>query len=102
MEHQLPELYQADLDREAVAALFADLEVGAEIDHVQVKATTGPPPHDRPASLQEAHQLLSQGAAKAVQVRYRFEQQSWCDTLMVMADAVRLVRTKVDTQLGDP
>ncbi|MGI9455138.1 MAG: hypothetical protein ACR2NU_01165 [Aeoliella sp.] len=92
---ELPELFQGDLDAEQLDALFADLERGAQVQLVQVRTSSGPSPHDRQVTLAEARVLLRQTDTKAVQIRYEFEQQSWCDTLMVLPTGVRLVRTKV-------
>ena len=96
MQDDLSELFQGDLDSDQLAALFADLESGAEVEHVQVKALSGPPPHDRQSTLSEARTLVEQREVRAVQIRYRFDQQVWCDTLMVLPNTVRLVRTKLE------
>lgn len=89
-----PQLFQSELSPDEVEALFADLKLGAEITHVQVKMASGMGAADSKTTLIEAHELLRLGKVAAIQIRYHFEQQDWCDTLMVLPHAVRIVRTK--------
>ncbi len=98
-ERRLPELTGAVLDAATVDRLFADLEACTEIIEVQVK--TGARDMTRPAGgtgigLDEARALVQSVAARAVQVRYRYEGGEWCDTLMVLppGQGVRLVRIR--------
>ena len=90
------EIYHAELNVEQLNALFADLKIGAEIQHVQIKLKSGPPPRDRKSHLDEALQLILQEEVQAVQIRYTFEQQGWCDTLMVTYHSIRLVRSRCE------
>jgi hypothetical protein len=90
----LPELRQGELDATQLDTLFADLRQGAEVDHVQVRGGPGSPRGDRVVSLDEARQLLRQERTPAVQIRYRYDGQSWCDTLLAHPGGVRLIRTK--------
>lgn len=83
-----PQVLSAQWDHEQVHALFDDLQQGAEIQRVQVR----PSKQDSAFTLQEARQLLEQGEAKAIQIRYRYDGQDWCDTLMVGAESIRIVR----------
>ena len=87
-----PQLFQSELNPDEVEALFADLKLGAEVTHVQVKMATGKGAADSKMTLTEAHELLRLGQVAAIQIRYRYEQQDWCDTLMVLPHAVRIVR----------
>ena len=89
-----PQLFQSELNPYEVAALFSDLKFGAEVTHVQVKMASGMGAADSKKTLAEAHELLRLGQATAIQIRYIYEQQDWCDTLMVLPHAVRIVRTK--------
>jgi hypothetical protein len=84
---------QADWDHERVAQLFADLQAGAHIIHVQVRTAVGKSPSDRETTLAEAHSLLDSGDAKAIQIRYDYEGQLWYDTLMVNNASIRVIRT---------
>ena len=89
-----PQLFQSELSSVEVEAWFADLKLGAEVTHVQVKMASGMGAADSKKTLAEAHELLQLGKATAIQIRYIYEQQDWCDTLMVLPHAVRIVRTK--------
>ena len=89
-----PQLFQSELSPDEVEALFADLKLGAEVTHVQVKMASGMGAADSKMTLTDAHELLRLGQVAAIQIRYRYEQQDWCDTLMVLPHAVRIVRTK--------
>ena len=93
-----PEVLEAQWDHEQVNALFRDLDQGAEILHVQVRATSIAGPKatpDRAVTLSEAHQLFQDGVTKAIQIRYEFGGQTWCDTLMVEPEAVKIIRTEL-------
>lgn len=87
-----PEVLMAEWDLPKVLTLFDDLERGAEVKHVQARSSMGKSTNDTSVSLGEAKQMLSDGSAKAIQIYYDFEQQSWCDTLMVLPDCIRVIR----------
>jgi hypothetical protein len=84
----LPELHEALLDPEAVGALVVELQARCAIDSVQVRAGGGV----RRMALAEASALFQSGEASALQVRYAFEGDAWCDTLTRVAGEIRLVR----------
>lgn len=94
-----PQLFQSELNPDEVEALFADLSLGAEVTHVQVKMKLGIGAADSKMTLTDAQGLLRLGQVAAIQIRYRYEQQDWCDTLMVLPHAVRIVRTKASLSL---
>ena len=48
---------------------------------------------DSTTTLVKARELLGLGQVAAIQIRYHYEQQDWCDTLMVFPHAIRIVRT---------
>lgn len=89
-----PEILEAHWDHDQVQSLFDDLQAGAQVEHVQVRCMTDGKPSDRTVTLHEAQQLLETKVAKAIQIRYRFEQEQWCDTLMVLPDSVKIIRTR--------
>ena len=70
------------------------LEQGAEVRHVQVRSSSAGRMEDEATNLSRARELLTAGSAKAIQIRYRFEQQDWCDTLMVGPERIRIIRTR--------
>jgi hypothetical protein len=90
-----PTLYEAVWDREKMRQLFADLNQAAEIQHVQVRAEVDGARGDRTVSLAEAEALFHAGQAAAIQVRYCFDGEQWCDTVMIEADEARIIRTRI-------
>ena len=95
-----PTILEAEWDLEQVDALFDDLQQGAEIQHVQVRCISDGRPVDRSVTLRESQELIHRGTAKAIQIRYRFDEQSWCDTLMVRPSTVRIIRTSIADRFG--
>jgi hypothetical protein len=94
-----PELLEAEWDREKVNTLFDDLQRAEELDHaqihhVQVRTSASPSSQDCQTTLGEARRLLDAGEARAIQIRYTFDHENWCDTLMVLPDSIRVVRTR--------
>lgn len=90
-----PDILEAHWDMEQVDNLFEDLQQGAKVQHVQVRTTSGGATKDLAVTLGEALSLLHRGEAKAIQVRYEFDDQSWCDTLMSDSMDVRIIRTRL-------
>ena len=89
----LPELYQGNLDVTQVRQLFSDLREFAEIDGLSLKGgpsamTNG----ENTTSLAEAEALLSAHQVMGVQIRYRYQDKAWFDTLLRRDDGVRVVR----------
>lgn len=92
---RLPALQQTHLDPATLAALFRDLAVCAEVMSVLPKwaAQSGTTRTEaQPIPLDAAQAGLTDGTLRAAQIRYRFENRSWCDTLLRLPDGVRLVR----------
>lgn len=90
----LPEMSNVMLSDEVVEQLFRDLAQCAVVSHITVR--TGPrqhSPHDG-ISLEQARAMLLSGDAQGVQLRYQFQGETYCDTLMRAVDGVRLVRMK--------
>ncbi|GAA4443530.1 hypothetical protein [Novipirellula rosea] len=93
--NETPEILEAHWDREQVVQLFHDLSEGANVQHVQVRAASDGRAADQSVTLLEAKALFEQGEARAIQIRYDFDEQNWCDTLMVKPDEVHIIRTRV-------
>lgn len=90
---------EAEWDREKVGSLFDDLQQAvatkqAEIHHIQVRTSAPGAAKDCQATLEEARRLLESDQARAIQIRYTFAGESWCDTLMVFPESIRVVRTQ--------
>jgi hypothetical protein len=91
----LPPVQAAILDEETLEALFRDIDRGAELLGVQVKARPGTYAEAEAPSLGRARELLLCGAVLGVQLRYRLGAEVWCDTLMRTPEGVRLVRVEL-------
>ncbi|MCA9134013.1 MAG: hypothetical protein KDA45_12690 [Planctomycetales bacterium] len=88
----LPELLQAHWQSEQVLALFADLSAAAEVEHVQIRSRGPQGIDDCQGTLAEAQSHFQAGTAQAIQIRYRYAGETWCDTLMPQADGVKIIR----------
>ncbi|MBN8525373.1 MAG: hypothetical protein J0M02_08565 [Planctomycetes bacterium] len=93
MSDPLPRLTAAELDPATLDALFADLEACTEVDQVLIKGGAGRNA-DAVATLAVARAALAAGA-RGVQIRYRWRDGWWFDTLMRTPTGVRLVRMPV-------
>lgn len=91
----LPALQQAPLDAATVAALFRDLAACTRIVSVTPRRVGAAPRADAPTTtitLEAAQTGLADGSMRGVQIRYFYDQQTWCDTLMARPGGIRLVR----------
>ena len=91
IEDTLPELLQAEWGADQVMQLFDDLRDGAEVEHVQLRASKD----DRTTTLAEAKLAFASGSAQAIQVRYRFEGEMWCDTILPNKQTTKIIRTRL-------
>ena len=82
--YQLPPVRQAMLNDTELAALFHDLEHSATDVQLNRQMTASNAPDDRTDSashLQAAHRALRNGDLSRVQIRYRWQNALWIDTL---------------------
>ncbi|HET6407737.1 MAG TPA: 4Fe-4S dicluster domain-containing protein [Chthoniobacteraceae bacterium] len=90
----LPEMSDAVLGSQELAALFGDYRACTSAVRIQLKSGPGlVAPHASP-TLDEAIELLLTRRVRGVQLRYEFSGSQWCDTLMPVDSGVRLVRVK--------
>ncbi len=87
----LPEILQAEWDKDQVMQLFADLAAGAVIEHVQMRSIQT----DATVTLAEAAAAFDAGEAQAIQVRYVFENEMWCDTIMPGDPTTKIIRNRL-------
>lgn len=97
---KLPALQQTVLDAATLEALFRDLAQCTQILAVLPKGAPQAYAGDRAISLDAAREGLASGAFRGVQVRYRYDGQEWCDTLLATPGGVRLVRISLDEAQG--
>jgi len=91
----LPPLYRGELDDATLDQLFADLKSCAEMIQVQVRSMTIGDA-DQLVALHEAERAIKSGTARTVQIRYRHQGKSWCDTLLARPAGFHLVRIQLD------
>lgn len=87
----LPEILEAEWAKDQVLQLFADLAAGADVQHVQMKIHHA----DIDVSLAAAEDAFSHGQAVAIQVRYMFEAEMWCDTILPGDPTTKIIRTRL-------
>lgn len=88
----LSPLQVADLDRGTLSELLTDIEALGEDVEVLVKRRAGQVEARGETSLTSALELLLEGQAEGVQLRYRYRGTDWWDTLMRTPKGIRLVR----------
>ena len=87
----LPEILQAEWAKDQVLQLFADLVAGANVQHVQLKSATT----DASVPLATAEAAFVADETHAIQVRYIFEAEMWCDTIMPGNPTTKIIRNRV-------
>ena len=93
----LPELNTKLLTDDEVTQLLRDIELCAQITEIIPKfVARGHVPDTGGITLEEARQLLSTRALRGLQIRYRYENADWWDTLMLVQNQFRLVRIRHD------
>ncbi len=98
MDEPLPEVLHAEWSFDQLLQLFADLAAGATVQHVQLRTET----FDGTVTLAEARDAFFDGDARAIQVRYRFESETWCDTIMPGDPTTKIIRTRLpDHGMGE-
>ncbi len=100
-ELELPELHEAVLDHATLMALFDDLESCTEVLDVLVKG--GATQRTRPGAvpLRGGQEQLLTHQTRSLQVRYRYQQAEWRDTLTQHAQGWKLVRMQIPQGLVD-
>lgn len=87
----LPEILEAEWAKDQVMQLFADLSAGADVQHVQLKSTKT----NGTVTLDEAVNAFAADQAQAIQVRYVFEGEMWCDTIMPGDPTTKIIRNRL-------
>ena len=93
----LPEINEAILDTETLNQLFEDVSQFTQLIEVIVKRGARSQTPDANYSLDQARQMLDEGAAMGVQLRYSFDGAQWWDTLIRTPTGTRIVRIRHDT-----
>ena len=92
---KLPDLNMTLLDAAQVEQLLRDIELCAQVTEIIPKfAARGHVPDAANVTLAQARELLAARAVRGLQLRYRYEDADWWDTLMLVGDRFRLVRIR--------
>lgn len=86
-----PEILQAEWAKDQVMQLFTDLAAGAVVQHVQLRTLRG----DSTVQLIDAEAAFAADQAEAIQVRYVFEGEAWCDTIMPGDPTTKIIRSRL-------
>lgn len=103
MTQRLPELREAVLDAAMLDELVRDLAALTSVHEVLLRGAPQELSSRAQRDVLELPPLLATGQIRAAQVRYRYDDKDWCDTLLATDAGVRLVRMCMDsTEGGDP
>lgn len=90
---EAPEVLEGRLDRVGVESYFRDLDELAEIDQVLVR-WVDTMRESAATTLEESRDAVRSGTAHAVQIRYRYGEETWCDTLLADDKGHRILRVR--------
>ncbi len=90
----VPLMVDGVLDAATLAQLFADIETAGTVLGVREKG--GPAEYANGDGMPPAVALerLRSGAARAIQIRYHFDEHEWTDTVLAAATSFRVVRCR--------
>lgn len=88
----LPTIWDKLLDQATLDQYFKDLATHAEMISVQEKLSPTEYVSENTMDWSEAREKVMSGDARAVQIRYHYDEQEWCDTLMRQVSGVKLIR----------
>ncbi|MHC5024918.1 MAG: hypothetical protein ACYTGG_13615 [Planctomycetota bacterium] len=91
-----PPLHEATLADDELHQLLDDIEQHAEVIEILVKGSPRGRTTETPVTLGDARRILDERAARGVQIRYRYHDAQWWDTLLILPAGVRLVRVRHD------
>ena len=92
MTNARPPVYDVVLDDATVAQLFFDVAHAAELVGITIKPLGARAATETQPSLDDAYRALAERSIAGVQLRYRFAEEEWWDTLIRAPNGTRLVR----------
>ncbi len=93
---ELPTINEAILDANTLSQLFEDVSRCTHLIEVIVKRGPRSQTPDATHTLDEARQMLEEGAAMGIQLRYSYDGAQWWDTLIRTQAGIRIVRIRHD------
>lgn len=91
---ELPEVFADDLSADRLGEVIRDIELCAEVLDVRLKRRASERADDEALSLRDAMQLLVEGDALGLQVRYVHGGAEWWDTVLRAGGGYRLIRVR--------
>lgn len=96
-EIEFPEMVEENIDISTLMTLVSDLTNVAHIEQVIVKGGEFELASQGDISLPDAVELLLDKKVRGVQIRYRWDNIDWFDTLLNAPQGVKIVRVKAPT-----
>lgn len=93
-ERDLPPLEEGLQDAAGLARLLADIEACTRLLEVRLKGARRQRAQDGQASVAAVHAMLLDATCRGVQLRYRFQDAEWWDTIMPAPGGFRVVRIR--------
>lgn len=93
-----PDLVEGVVDAATLSDLVRDLQTLTVIEEIQLKGGAQSHAERVKIGLAEAADLLLADKLRGLQIRYRWEQTGWIDTLLRTPDGIRIIRTKAPTE----
>lgn len=93
-EVPLPELSEGWLDPESLGQLVLDIEGLTQVLEVIVKGAPERFASDQRVALRQAFAMISTRTIQGMQVRYRWEGETYMDTLLWTPQGLKVVRMK--------
>lgn len=90
MKPEIPEVRQAVIQSGELLDLFRDVELLCELESLRLRGRSDE--DERTLTFEEARALVHSGLPGAIQIRYRYEESDWIDTLTPQADGYHLTR----------
>jgi MauM/NapG family ferredoxin protein len=101
-EIELPELQDEIVDDEVIGRLFDDLAALGQI--IEINEMGGARAHSEGVGLdlEIAKRRFLAGDVRGVQIVYRHQDETWCDTLMRVPSGTRILRMLAPTRVTHP
>ena len=90
----VPMIVEGLIDAATLRQLFADLEAATQILGIREKGTPGSYSLHEECTLETARDRLLTATARSVQVRYRYDNQEWTDTIFTRPGGFGVVRCR--------
>ncbi len=93
----VPLLTEGTIDTATLRQLGADLGRAAEVLNVREKSAATAYAEAGELALEDALERLTNGVARAVQIRYRYDGFEWTDTILAVPAGFRVIRCRHET-----